>query len=372
MTRKTYPVHATVLLLAILAAGAAGATVVSQSSSPGAFVADNGPAAVDTITIPDSGSILDVDVTVSVHAPEMADIVIDLTDPTGTVTVRLFETEAGVADALLDVTFDDEAAGPPPGFLVNGSCPQSVSYQPHTPLSDLDGLEVNGTWTLSVSDVSPMDASDCDCDAFVVGPPCPRTFDEWTITFDVADNQAPVAVCQDVSTAADPVTCTTAADVDGGSYDPDSDPIVLTQSPPGPYPLGVTPVTLSVEDDGGLSDSCSAVVTVVDGASPVVECNAPTGIVPPDAPIAFTATATDACGSATAEVTAFDCFKTTKKGKRIDKTGSCEVAIDGATVTILDSGGVGTTIEWTVSATDGSGNTIDNVCSVVVGNPGKS
>ncbi len=41
------------------------------------------------------------------------------------------------------------------------------------------------------------------------------------------------------------------------------------------------------------------------------------------------------------------------------------------TVSIDDVGGVGTTINWTVEATDGSGNPASETCSVVVANPGK-
>jgi hypothetical protein len=49
---------------------------------------------------------------------------------------------------------------------------------------------------------------------------------------------------------------------------------------------------------------------------------------------------------------------------------SCTAAADGDTVTVVDSGGVGTTIEWTVEAADASGNWIAMVCGVAVGNPG--
>ena len=34
----------------------------------------------------------------------------------------------------------------------SGSAPFSGSYQPESPLSDLDGLSMAGTWTLYVSD----------------------------------------------------------------------------------------------------------------------------------------------------------------------------------------------------------------------------
>jgi hypothetical protein len=147
------------------------------------------------------------------------------------------------------------------------------------------------------------------------------------------------------------------------------------QDPPGPYGLGDTLVTLTVTDDSGATDSCQATVTVEDVEPPVVECNIGSGtIIPPDAPISFTATATDNClaeTGVTTVITGFDCFKFTKKGKRIDKTGSCEVSFANDTVTISDSGGVGDHITWNVTATDGSGNQTDAVCEVLVVNPGK-
>ena len=55
----------------------------------------------------------------------------------------------------------------------------------------------------------------------------------------------------------------------------------------------------------------------------------------------------------------------------MDKTQSCVVDVSGDTVTILDSGGVGDHIQWTVTATDDSGNTSTAVCEIVVANPGK-
>lgn len=365
------------LSLSLGAAPAAHAAVSTYTSTPGAFVPDALPpgpgtpqSVTDTLVVSDAGTIQDVVVNLTLRHPQTADVIVSLTDPSGMVTVRLFNRDGGVGDGLYDVTFDDDAAGPPPDFLTNGSCPTGVSYTPDDSLSAFDGLALAGTWTLTVTDNAFSDASDCDCDGFDVGPACPRTLDEWSLTVEYSTNQAPVAQCQDVTVAADPGTCTAAADVDGGSSDPDGDALVLEQDPPGPYGLGTTEVTLTATDPGGLSDTCQATVTVTDEAAPVIACNAPAQIVPPDAPISFTATASDACGAATAEVVAYDCFKHTKKGKRIDKTGSCVVALDGATVTIADGGGVGTTIEWLVAAEDGSGNAIEMTCSLVVANPG--
>ncbi len=185
-------------------------------------------------------------------------------------------------------------------------------------------------------------------------------------------NNPPVAQCIDTTVLTDAGVCFAAvASVDNGSFDPDGDAITLAQTPASPYSLGMTDVTLKVTDSHGAMDSCMAVVTVEDQEPPVPACNAPVTIVPPDAPIAFTASATDNCSVSTVQVTGYDCFKFTKKGKRIDKTESCEVSFGDGTVTILDSGGVGDHITWNVTATDGSGNQTDKICEVLVVNPGK-
>ena len=120
----------------------------------------------------------------------------------------------------------------------------------------------------------------------------------------------------------------------------DPDPS-LSDNAPGFFSKGDTDVEFTATDDSNNSDSCVGTVTVIDTTAPTIECNAPATIVPPDAPISFTATATDICdGDVEAVITAFDCFAFTKKGKRIDKTESCVVGFDEDSVTILDSGGV--------------------------------
>jgi hypothetical protein len=91
---------------------------------------------------------------------------------------------------------------------------------------------------------------------------------------DVCENRPPIAVCQDVTVSADSncIGVVTADDVDNGSYDPDGDPITLSLSPAGPYPLGDTLVTLTVTDDSGQADTCTATVTVIDDTPPVITC----------------------------------------------------------------------------------------------------
>jgi hypothetical protein len=174
---------------------------------------------------------------------------------------------------------------------------------------------------------------------------------------------------------------TTMVSLDGSrSMDPDDDP--LTYSWTGPFSggtaSGVSPsvvfsglgnfaVDLTVADDWGGAAACSTTVTIQDTTAPEAACNAPATIVPPDAPVSFTATANDICGSASVAITGYDCYTYTKKGKRIDKTDSCVVAVSGDSISILDSGGVGDNITWTIEATDSSGNqTVENCALTVI------
>ena len=116
-------------------------------------------------------------------------------------------------------------------------------------------------------------------------------------------NTPPVALCQDVTVPTEPGVCYATASIDDGSYDPDGDPITLVQTPPPPYPLGETLVTLTVTDDKGASDSCTATVTVLDQEPPVIESLkvSPSLLWPPNhkmVPVKVTASATDNCTAA--------------------------------------------------------------------------
>lgn len=120
-------------------------------------------------------------------------------------------------------------------------------------------------------------------------------------------NEAPVALCKDKTVTAGS-SCTATASIDNGSYDPDGDPITLSQSPAEPYGLGGTLVTLTVTDSEGASSQCTGTVTVVDQTSPtitVASVNPPT-LWPPNhkmVPVMVTASASDNCGTATCKIT---------------------------------------------------------------------
>jgi hypothetical protein len=87
-------------------------------------------------------------------------------------------------------------------------------------------------------------------------------------------NTPPVAKCKSVTVPAGK-NCAADASIDDGSYDPDGDPILLTQAPAGPYPLGQTLVTLTASDCRGASSSCAAVVTVQDMTPPFITAPPP-------------------------------------------------------------------------------------------------
>lgn len=117
-----------------------------------------------------------------------------------------------------------------------------------------------------------------------------------------ASNQPPVAICHDVSFSTGS-TCTASPSfsISNGSYDPDGDPITLAQSPAGPYPLGITPMTLRVTDSKGASSECTGKVTVIDKTPPTITFASanPSVLWPPNhtmVPVTLSVTATDNCG----------------------------------------------------------------------------
>jgi len=230
-------------------------------------------------------------------------------------------------------------------------------------LSDTNTVTPDGFFPNGTTEQCRLDATDLAA--------CPDDADLVNVT--VVDTTAPsltvpadiVAEC--TSPNGTPVDIGTAVAVDAcDSFVP------VSNDDPGIFPLGDTTVEWTAVDDDGNVSTDSQLVTVQDTTPPEIFCNAPATIIPPDAPISFVATATDVCDTnPDFEITAYDCFKFTKKGKRINKTGSCEVAIGGDTVTILDSGGVDDHIEWTVVATDANGNVSEETCAVLVVNPGK-
>ena len=83
-------------------------------------------------------------------------------------------------------------------------------------------------------------------------------------------NQVPVAIAHNVTVTAATVGGTASASIDNGSFDPDGDPLTITQTPAGPYPVGYTNVLLTVVDPKGATAQANAMVTVLNPTSIVV------------------------------------------------------------------------------------------------------
>jgi Subtilase family len=116
-------------------------------------------------------------------------------------------------------------------------------------------------------------------------------------------NQVPVAKAKNVTVSAD-ANCQANASIDDGSFDPDGDPLTITQSPAGPYPLGTTNVLLTVSDPRGATSQASATVTVVDDTGPSVTgvSASPNTLWAPNhqmVPITVAYTAVDNCSAVT-------------------------------------------------------------------------
>src|SRR5262249_12867920 len=105
--------------------------------------------------------------------------------------------------------------------------------------------------------------------------------------FKVRDTVTPIAACKNVTTQTDPGICTASGvSIDNGSTDPDNDTFTLSQTPPNPYNKGTTGVTLTITDQNGQSNSCTATVTgndlekpTITRLTPTMECTSPAGAV---------------------------------------------------------------------------------------------
>ena len=113
-------------------------------------------------------------------------------------------------------------------------------------------------------------------------------------------NHVPLAIARDVTVPAD-VSGTADASVDNGSSDADGDPLTITQSPAGPYPIGQTTVLLTVRDPHGATSQATAVVTVVSTTRTVVAASPNPSFTAQ--PVAFTATVTTSAGEAVTDGT---------------------------------------------------------------------
>jgi subtilisin-like proprotein convertase family protein len=104
---------------------------------------------VSTLSVPDSFTIVDVNVTLNISHTNNSDLIAELVAPNGT-RVTLFSQVGGASDGFSNTTFDDQASL----AITNGSGPFSGSYRPESLLSVFNGIDAAGLWKLEIRDTA--------------------------------------------------------------------------------------------------------------------------------------------------------------------------------------------------------------------------
>jgi subtilisin family serine protease/subtilisin-like proprotein convertase family protein len=135
---------------------AANETVVYDAgiSSPGMPIPTIGTI-TDTIFIPDSRSIVDLNVRLNIAHSFVGDLRVTLTGPAGQ-SATLIANRGGSGDNITNVIFDDAATTP----ISAGTPPYTNpgTFRPETELSVFNRTSAVGTWTLSVADTAPLNS----------------------------------------------------------------------------------------------------------------------------------------------------------------------------------------------------------------------
>ena len=144
---------ASVLLLAAPLANATpfsfGCTDCPLDVGPGA-----GTVTTSTISVGAGGSILDLNVFISIAHTFSADLDIFIIHQLTGTTVELASDLGGSEDdAYLNTTFDDSAAT----AIADATPPFNGTFSPIGMLSDFDGELLSGDWTLSITDDFDLD-----------------------------------------------------------------------------------------------------------------------------------------------------------------------------------------------------------------------
>jgi len=184
-------------------------------------------------------------------------------------------------------------------------------------------------------------------------------------------NHPPVAKAKDVTVFADN-SCTANASINNQSSDADGDVLTVSQSPSGPYPLGVTSVLLTVTDPSGATSQTTATVTVLDGTPPNVTGFgvSPASLWAPNhamVDIAVSFSATDSCNAVT-------CVLAVSSNQPVDATGDGNTSPDWEIIDLhhvrlraeRDGKGADRIYTLTLTCTDAAGNVTIKRATVVV------
>jgi subtilisin-like proprotein convertase family protein len=138
-----------------VSSGAQGALQTFNAISPQVPKAIPDPGTVtSTITIGQTALLKKVAVKIGdIHHTFDSDLEITIKAPDGT-TVPLVFDRGGSGDNFINTVFTDSASTP----IGNGSAPFTGSFKPESPLAALQGHQMKGTWTLTVTDTFPADS----------------------------------------------------------------------------------------------------------------------------------------------------------------------------------------------------------------------
>lgn len=228
-------------------------TDVGQTFDNGSLPFGGSVTVTSTLTIPTAGIISDLNVLdMDISHTFINDVILVLTSPNGT-SVTLFN-QGCFADVDMFMSFDD--AG-----LANGSypCPpvDGLAYQPDQALSAFNGENMQGVWTLSVTD---------NFTQFDFG-----TLNGWSLEICTGGDNTVVAV-------ADSGACDATLSIPAPGVSDNCSGITLvndfnnTNDASDTYPVGTTLVTWTATDLGGNTATCQMEVTVVDDQDPVIVC----------------------------------------------------------------------------------------------------
>ncbi len=197
--------------------GAGTATTYTKTHSPGLAITDNNAAGVNsTLVINDSYVIGDVDVELNITHTFQGDIAVKLIAPGGSATVTLVNRPGqpqstngfsadnfGNSGTSTPFVLDDSAANTydVPTVTAPGTNNVTSSWKPDPgSLAALNGLNVNGTWTLNVSDNASADtgtltrwslvAKQIACPAIVTQPVNATACEDGSASFTVVASGA--------------------------------------------------------------------------------------------------------------------------------------------------------------------------------------
>jgi subtilisin-like proprotein convertase family protein len=108
--------------------------------------------AASAIAITDTNPVQKVKVKVNITHTYDGDLTLSLIGPNG-VSVALANRRGSSGDNFVDTVFDDAATTP----IASGTAPFTGSFIPEAPLSGLNGIPANGSWTLKVVDSAGSD-----------------------------------------------------------------------------------------------------------------------------------------------------------------------------------------------------------------------